>query len=366
MFGILDTFFWYVITVSILVFVHELGHYSFAKLFGIKVEQFSIGFGKELIGFNDRSGTRWKLSLIPFGGYVKLFGDFNPLRPINYEKLCINTKEEAESIFFFKPLWQKALVVFSGPLFNFLFATAIIMGILLKFGYVYVEPVISEVVKDSPAHKAGIKPGDRVEMVDGKHIKNFAELQYIIFMNVSPKLEFQIKRENELLMIDIYPEKLKIIDEVRYEQSTFFIGILANDIKKVDISITKALKVSTDKVIEMSRMMLKVLQQMIYGQRAIEEISGPIKIANYSKHSADAGYNHFLSFLAVISINLGIINLLPIPTLDGGYLMLYAIEALSMRRLPQYYYVVAMRVGFTIMVLLMIFVLLNDLKFLIS
>lgn len=356
----LQSVFWFLVLLTIVVFIHEMGHYLLARKCGVRVETFSIGFGKELFGFNDKHGTRWRISMLPFGGYVKMFGDFDPI--IDAQKDDAISDGDRKHAFHYKSLWQKAQVVVAGPLFNYLSAFIILVFLLTKNGIPFTEPVISEVLKDSPAAKIGLMKGDEITEINGSSIESFEDVRQIIMLNYKEQLEITVQRgENE--------EVFYLTPEIKQSKDVFgnvveipMIGVQATGMGVRELTFAEAVFKSLDQCVTLSAGMLKAMGQIITGERGTDQLGGPIKIAQYSAKSAEYGVDAFLWFIAMISINLGLVNLIPLPMLDGGHLLFYAIEAIRGKPLSQNIQFASMKVAFVLLIMLMLFVTLNDIR----
>ncbi len=386
---IIQNLFWFVIIISAIVFIHEFGHYYVAKKCGVKVETFSIGFGKEIFGFTDKDEVRWKFCLIPFGGYVKMFGDRNESSMPDHEKANEFTDEEKKQAFAYKNVYQKMAIVAAGPAANFILGI-ILFTILFKInGYSTTSSIIDIVVKDSPAMSAGLQKGDKIMEINDKKVKDFVDLQNIIAPSLNKKLKITICRDlensyqdmkkfsdscddlyknslssNELriLQIDTLTQKREIQNAFGESQEVAVIGIIPLTMaQESEVSIFKAFLAANVETYRFSKMILIAMKDLILGERSLKELSGPIKIAEYSGKTAQLGVMAMIWFTAIISINLGVINLLPIPVLDGGHLFFYLFEAIFGRPLPKKVQEFGFRIGFTTLVTLMIFTTFNDL-----
>ena len=343
-----------------LVTVHEFGHYIVARFFGVKAESFSVGFGRELAGWTDQRGTRWKISALPLGGYVQFAGDMNPASQPSKEWLALPAEERART-FQAKPLWQRTLIVLAGPLTNFAVAIAILAAFNLAYGKLVVPPVINEVMADSAAQEAGLRPGDRIVAVDGAAIESFEELHARVAPYPGDRIVLTIRRdERQSDIAFIIPE---VIERDRFGNS-FRIGRLG--VSSVAAQFTpvgplEAVALATRQTGGIVVMMANGVGQIITGQRSVDELGGPIKIAKYSGEQLSLGWQAFVSFVALISINLAFINLLPIPGLDGGHLAFYAAEAVRRKPVGPRSQEWAFRTGIAFVLALMLFVTINDL-----
>ena len=350
----------FVFILSVIVFIHEFGHYIIAKWCGVKIETFSIGFGRELFGFNDRTGTRWKFSILPLGGYVKMFGDMGEASTPDNSALSKMTKAQKTVSFHFKPLWKKALIVVGGPLFNFLTTITILTWFAFSNGIISTEPLVGEVIKDSAAQEAGLKTGDRFISVNGEPVATFGDIPMLIATNLGTKIVIEIKRGDKTFTIPLSPRVTKTEDGFGNEVEMPIIGIRSQKTTFQEVGLVKAVTHSVARTWYISTATLEVLGQLITGKRSTEQLKGPIGIAKMSGQATDAGTSSVLWFIALLSANLGLINLLPIPMLDGGHLVFYAIEAAQGRPLAQKIQIVAYKVGTVMLISLMAFTIVND------
>ena len=351
--------------ILVVVFIHEYGHYYFAKRFGVGVTDFSIGFGKELFGWNDKSGTRWKFCVIPLGGYVKFFGDRNVYSQADQEKVLKQySKEDQDKLFVLKPLYQRALIVFGGPLANFILAIFIFFSIYTFAGKDFTPAVINEVLKDSPAMVAGLKDNDIVVSIDGNKVKSIMDVSKYITMSTDEVINFTINRFDEDLIFRVKPNMVETEDNLGNKLTKRMVGIKLgaynNEINHVKLGPAKALFYSVNEVYYVSVSSLKYIGSMIRGSGDSSQLGGPIRIAKISGQVAEFGILPFISLMAYISISLGLINLFPIPMLDGGHLMFYGIEKVLGRPLSQKVQEVFFRIGMFLLLSLMFFTTYND------
>ena len=342
-----------------LVTLHEFGHYLVGRAFGVKADAFSVGFGKELAGFTDRRGTRWKLSALPLGGYVQFAGDMNPASQPSEEWLSL-PPEEREKTFQSKPLWQRALIVFAGPAMNFAIAIAILAAFNLAYGKLEIPPVVAAVQEDSAAERIGIEPGDRFVEVSGRPIENFNQLRSIVAPNPGATLDMVIERAGERRAISF--EVPAVIERDRFgnEFKVGILGVASGDGEVVPVGAGEALVLGVRQTGETVELMVLGIWQIVTGRRSVDELGGPIKIAKYSGEQLSLGWRQFVSFAALISINLAFINLLPIPALDGGHLAFYAAEAVRRKPASPRSQEWAFRTGIAFVLALMLFVTIND------
>jgi len=357
----------FIVLIVIVVFIHEYGHYYFAKRFGVGVTDFSIGFGKEMFGWNDKSGTRWKVCVIPLGGYVKFFGDRNVYSQADNDKIIKEySKEDQDKLFVLKPLYQRALIVFGGPLANFLLAILIFFSVYTFAGKDFTPAVINEVQKDSPAMVAGLKDNDIVVSIDGNEVKSIMEVSKYIMMSTDEFINFTVNRYDQDLTFRVKPNIVEGEDNLGNKISKRMVGIKLgaynNEVNHVKLGPTKALFYAVNEVYYVSTSSLKYIGSMIAGNGDTSQLGGPIRIAKISGQVAEFGILPFISLMAYISISLGLINLFPIPMLDGGHLMFYGIEKVLGRPLSQKTQEGFFRIGMFLLLSLMFFTTFNDLK----
>jgi len=355
------------VLILVVVFIHEYGHYYFAKRFRVGVTDFSIGFGKEMFGWNDKSGTRWKICMIPLGGYVKFFGDRNVYSQADNEKIIKEySKEDQKKLFVLKPLYQRALIVFGGPLANFLLAIIIFFSIYTFAGKDFTPAIINEVQKNSPAMVAGLKDNDIVVSIDGNKVKSIMEVSKFIMMSTDEFINFTVNRYDQELIFKVKPKIVEGEDSLGNKVNKRMVGIKLgaynNVVNHVKLGPVKALFYAVNEVYYVSVSSLKYIGSMIRGSGDSSQLGGPIRIAKISGQVAEFGILPFISLMAYISISLGLINLFPIPMLDGGHLMFYGIEKVLGRPLSQKVQEGFFRIGLFLLLSLMFFTTFNDLK----
>jgi regulator of sigma E protease len=358
--GFLFTVLMFVLVIGPLVFVHELGHYLVGRWFGVHAEAFSIGFGPELFAWNDRRGTRWRIAALPLGGYVRFKGDLNAASMADPAWLELPAEERNRS-FPAKPLGQRALIVAAGPITNFLFAILILAGFAVVYGERMTLPVIGQVVAGGTAAKADLRAGDRIVSVDGRSIDRFEDMSQHISMRADETIAIVFQRGSETIErsvpVGVVIEKDRFGNEYRIGR----IGIGSTRPEVRDVSLLKAPFIATEQTIAITRSMIDGLGQIITGRRSLEEMGGPLKIAQISGEQAARGPEALIFLIALVSINLGFINLLPIPILDGGHLLFYGVEAIQRKPVSPRVQELAYRSGFALLIGLMIVVTFNDL-----
>tara|TARA_Y100001970_G_C14066242_1_gene766833 strand:- start:4 stop:1113 length:1110 start_codon:yes stop_codon:yes gene_type:complete len=357
----------FIILILVVVFIHEYGHYYFAKRYGVGVTDFSIGFGKEIVGWNDKSGTRWKICFIPLGGYVKFFGDRNVFSESDQEEMIKKyNEEERKKLFVLKPLYQRSLIVFGGPLANFILAILIFSFIYMFSGKDFTPAIINEVQKDSPAEVAGMKKNDIILEIDNNKINSILEVSKLITMSTSEYIIFKVSRIDDEILLRVKPNLVAGEDNLGNKVNRRIVGIKLspynNEINHIKLGPAQALYHSFNEVYFVTTSSLKYLGSMLLGSGDSSQLGGPIRIAKITGQVAEFGIIPFLSIMAYISISLGLINLFPIPLLDGGHLMFYGFEKLLGRPLSQKTQEGFFRIGMFLLISLMFFATFNDLK----
>jgi regulator of sigma E protease len=352
----------FLIVLTILVFVHELGHFLVARFNNVKVEVFSIGFGAEIFGFYDSHGTRWKFSAIPLGGYVKMFGEGEIITGEGKDKERNLTEEEKAVSFYHKRLGQRAAIVFAGPLANFIFAVIVLAGLFFASGAPNLLAGVGTVQSGSAAEKAGIAAGDRVIMVAGQDIKWFKDLRQIVIENPNTPLSMEVIRSSTQLTLIATP-KVKVVAEGGVEKEIGLLGITPDPemVEYTNVGLMDAVVMGAERTYGLTVRILSAVGLMITGSVSKEELGGPLRIAQMSGQMAQGGLASMVFFLAALSINLGLINLFPIPMLDGGHLLFYFIEAIMGRPVNEKAQEYSFRFGLILVLLLMVFVTWNDL-----
>ena len=397
----------FAILLMVIVFIHEYGHFSIARLLGVRVEVFSIGFGKPFLKWVDKKGTEWRLAPWPLGGYVKFFGDLNPAsqaspevaeetqgdakpvttqfpRPGHEDEIArALTAEERKVCFHFKPLWARAAIVAAGPFANFVLAIAIFTGLFMGFGRSVLEPVIGAVSQDSAAYEAGFEPGDLLLSVNGREISQFNQLYDRVLLSGGEEMVFEIQRDGEQLTIPVTPRRVEDTDRYGNPIERWLLGI-APDGNAVEFKKYGFFAAMREGIVEVNRvlsMTIKYLGKIITGKENAEQLSGPLKMAQYAGQSVMSGFDDsayseppsfwtklkvslvdFISLAAVVSVSIGFLNLLPVPVLDGGHLLYYGYEALAGKPLGVRAQAIGFRVGIVLLASLMIFVTWNDIN----
>jgi len=355
------------VLILVVVFIHEYGHYYFAKRYGVGVTDFSIGFGKEIFGWNDKSGTRWKICWIPLGGYVKFFGDRNVFSQADQVELLKKYNQgDQKKLFITKSLYQRSLIVAGGPFANFILAIFIFLFIYMFVGKDFTPAIIDEVQKDSPAEIAGIKKNDIILEIDNNTVESILDVSKLIAMSTSEYIDFKVSRYEKKIQLKVKPNLVVSEDNLGNKIKKRMVGIRLspynNEINHVKLGPGQALIHSLNEVYFVISSSLKYLGSMFTGSGDSSQLGGPIRIAKISGQVAEFGIIPFISMMAYISISLGLINLFPIPMLDGGHLMFYAFEKILGRPLSQKTQEGFFRIGMFLLLSLMFFATFNDLK----
>jgi len=349
----------FLVLLTVLVFVHEFGHYWVARRCGVRVEVFSIGFGPELFGWNDKANTRWKVSAIPLGGYVKMFGEGaysgggaggTPL-----------SAEERQVSFSNKNLPRRAAIVFAGPAANYIFAIIVLAGLFMTIGQPYTPASVGEVVAGSAAAEAGLQSGDVFVRIDDTDVERFVDVQRVVRLRPEVPLEFVIRRDGKEFTQTITPKAGETVDISGRKSKIGLLGVTQKVEEYQRSGPLDAVGQAVEESVNLTADTFTAVGQIIFGQREVKELGGPIRIGQLSGDMARHGIVPFISFMALLSINLGLINLFPIPMLDGGHLLFYAIEAVRGKPLGERAQEIGFRIGLVVVLGLMLFVTLNDL-----
>jgi len=358
--GIIDYIVPFLVVLTVLVFVHELGHYLVARWNKVRVEVFSIGFGPELFGWNDRAGTRWKISVAPLGGYVRMFGEGDAAA--TGEPLAEMTAADRAVSFKHKRLPQRAAVVVAGPAANFIFAIVAFAAVFATVGQSVTIPVVGKVMPNSSAATSGLLPGDRFVSVDGTPISRFEQIQQIVGLNTGTPITIVVDRGGHDVSLNVAPRMVTETDRFGNKHRTALLGVQAKAGGMVRLDPATALWHATRQTWNVTAGTIEALGQMIDGRRSGSDLSGPVGIVRMSGEVAEGGVAALIAFMAVLSINLGLVNLFPIPILDGGHLLFYFAEAVRGKPLGQRAQEYGFRVGLALVLTLMVFATWNDLS----
>jgi len=363
----LTTLLAFVVVLTVIVFIHELGHFQVARWCGVAVKTFSIGFGKELYGWNDRHGTHWRIAAIPLGGYVQFIDDRNPASasagPSGDDNETL-TDEQRKGSFHLKPLWIRAAVVAAGPIYNFILAIAIFSGLFMLQGRTIMEARIAEVQPGTPAAAAGFEADDVILNIDGTEIEGFSDLQRIVSSRVGQELTFIVDRKGTELTLKATPELRELNDELAGKHRRPVIGIKASransKMTHIPVSPLAAIGLGAERTWNTAIGTLSYIGDVISGRQGAEQIGGPVRIADVAGKIAKKDWTFLINFTAFISVSIGLLNLFPIPILDGGHLMFYAIEAIRGKPLSENVQEYCFRIGLALILMLMFLGLWND------
>ncbi len=355
----------FLFVLTIVVFFHELGHFLVARWAGVKVLTFSLGFGPELAGFNDRHGTRWKISAIPLGGYVKFFGDESEAStPASAETLAGMTEEERAGSFHHKKVGPRAAIVAAGPIANFILGALIFAAMALYFGKPSTIARVDGIVADSVASASGFKVGDVVVAIDGKSIQSFADMQRMVSSNAGSALVFSVNRGGETVSLNATPALKEVKDPFGNKHKLGVLGIehkaQAGEAMTTPVGYGEALKIGVEQVWYIISGTFSFLGSVFVGTGSPAEVSGVLGIAKLSGQAASAGFQFIVQLCAVLSVSIGLLNLFPIPLLDGGHLLFYAAEVVRGRPLSERTQEVGFRIGLGLVLMLMVFATYND------
>ena len=354
----------FIFVLTIVVFFHELGHYLVARWNRVRVEAFSIGFGPELAGYTAASGTRWKLCAIPLGGYVKFLGDANAASATDHAAIARMGEDEREGAFEEKAVWQRALVVAAGPIANFILAIVIYTAMFSTYPDVRLLPVVKEVQENSAAAAAGLQAGDRITAIDGEAVDSFFELQRATVQSSDRKMVYTVERDGRSLDLDVTPRMTERTDEFGNTFKSGMVGIVADPSEEfrvtTDLSLTEAFAKGVGRTWYVIESTFGFFRELIVGKQDASELRGPLGIGQITSQVATLGIVELIGLAAVLSISIGILNLFPVPMLDGGHLVFYAIEAVRGRRVSERAQEIAFRIGFACVLLLMVFSTTND------
>jgi regulator of sigma E protease len=354
----------FLFVLSLVVFFHELGHFLIARWCGVRILVFSIGFGPEIVGFNDRHGTRWKIAAIPLGGYVKFFGDDSAASTPDTARLAAMDESEKSQSFVGQPVAKRAAIVVAGPMANFVLAIAIFASVFMLYGKQTMSARVDSVQADSAAAAAGLQPGDLVTAINGNTIADFADMQRVVSESAGQALQITVKRDGTERVLTATPtlsEEKDIFGNVRR------IGLLGirrstapEDLKFQPVSPPEAVWMGAQETWFVIDRTLSYLGGVVVGREAANQLGGPIRIAEMSGQVATLGFVALIHLAAVLSVSIGLLNLFPIPLLDGGHLLFYAVEAVRGRPLSERAQEVGFRIGLAIVLMLMIFATFND------
>jgi regulator of sigma E protease len=362
--GVVEYLIPFLFVLSLVVFFHELGHFLVARWCGVRILVFSIGFGPEIVGFNDRYGTRWKISAIPLGGFVKFFGDDNAASVPDNERLASMDARERTQSFMFQPVAKRAAIVVAGPLANFLLAIVIFAGVFMLYGKQTMSARVDSVQPGSAAADAGFKPGDLVVAINGHGVDSFADMQRVVGANAGEPLAVTVDRDGAQLVLTATPTLKEVKDNFGNVQRVGILGISRSmapeDLKLHPVAPPQAVWLAVQETWSVVDRTISYIGGVIAGREAANQLGGPIRIAQMSGQVASFGFVPLIQLAAVLSVSIGLLNLFPIPLLDGGHLLFYLIEGVRGRPLSERAQEVGFRIGLAIVLMLMIFATFND------
>lgn len=354
----------FLFVLTLVVFFHELGHFWVARRAGVRVLTFSLGFGPEIAGFNDRHGTRWRIAAVPLGGYVRFFGDEDAASTPDAARLSQMTAAERNESFFYKPVAWRAAIVAAGPIANFLLAIAIFAIVFMVFGKQVTAPRVDQINPGSAAEIAGFKPGDLVLEIDGAKVESFSDMQRIVGSHAGQPLAFTVARGDREVTLTATPELKEVKDPFGNSHRTGLLGIsrslAAGDVTTQRFGPVEAIGMGVQETWFVVARTFDYLGGLVAGRESADQLGGPIRIAQVSGQVATFGIGALLSLAAVLSVSIGLLNLFPIPLLDGGHLLFYAFEAIRGRPLSARTQDIGFRIGLALVLMLMIFATWND------
>jgi regulator of sigma E protease len=355
----------FLFVLTIVVFFHELGHFYAARRCGVRVEVFSVGFGRAIASWHDKHGTEWKIGWLPLGGYVKFFGDENEASSPDAEKLKELPDDARGDTLFFKPLWQRAIVVAAGPVANFILAIIIFASLYTLLGQRITDPVIGTVVENSAAERAGMKTDDLITAIDGDEVTTFSQVRRLVTVSAGVPLDFSLERGGVDLLLTATPDRVLEVDRFGNEYHVGRLGVSVNadenTIRHERYNPITAIWMGVEESYFIIEQTFVVLGRIIMGRESAESLGGPIRIAQLSGQTATLGFVALINLTAVLSVSIGLINLFPIPMLDGGHLAFYAYEAVFGKPMSERAQEIGMRIGLSMVMMLFIFVTWNDL-----
>ena len=357
----------FLVVLTVIVFVHEMGHYLVARWNGVAIHTFSVGFGRELVGWNDRHGTRWRISAIPLGGYVRFVGDMNPASVPDPEAAANVDPALAPRLFVNKNVWQRIAIVAAGPIANVLLTFLILYALLLGYGRYTIPPVISEVISGSVAEAAGFLPGDEILAVDGYAVRGFEDFQRYVATSPERLVVVDLVRAGAEQTLTLVPEAVEVEDRFGNDERIGRIGV-SRDVEDTDVTLyrpgpVEAVGMTFEEIRFIVQRTAAFLGDFFVGRGDVEQLGGPVKVAKVSGEVATLGFVALINLMALLSLNIGIFNLLPVPMLDGGHLLYYLVEAVRGRPLSMRIQEIGFRFGFALVLALMVFTLFNDTVF---
>jgi len=360
----------FLIVLTLIVFVHEMGHYLAGRWCGIGINAFSVGFGPELLGFTDRHGTRWKLSAIPLGGYVKFRGDEDAASIPDYDAFAALSAAEREKTFLGAALWKRAVTVAAGPIANFVLAIAIFAVMFTIYGRQIADPVVAQVRAGSAAEAAGVRPGDLLVALDGNPVRTFDDVRRYVSVRPEIGIVVTLSRSGETFDLPMVPQRTELTDQFGNKMELGIIGIVtdqeAGNFRVVEYGPVEAVGQGMVQSWHIVTGTFDYLSNLVTGRMKADQLGGPIRVAQASGQMATLGVAALLQLAAVLSVSIGLLNLMPVPVLDGGHLMFYAVEAIRGRPVGPGAQEIAFRIGMALVLMLMVFATWNDISMLLG
>ncbi|GLR49332.1 RIP metalloprotease RseP [Shinella yambaruensis] len=360
----------FLVVLTLIVFVHEMGHYLAGRWSGIGITAFSVGFGPELFGFTDRHGTRWKLSAIPLGGYVKFLGDDDPASIPDYDTVASLPEDVRKRTFLGAALWKRAVTVAAGPIANFVLAIAIFAVMFSIYGRQIADPIVAEVRPDSAAEEAGVRPGDLLVALDGNPVATFDDVRRYVSVRPELTITVTVRRDGQDLDLPMVPKRTEITDQFGNKIELGLIGIVTNqesgNFRVVEYGPVEAVGQGVLQSWHIVTGTFDYLSNLVMGRMKADQLGGPIRVAQASGQMATLGVAALLQLAAVLSVSIGLLNLMPVPVLDGGHLMFYAVEAIRGRPVGPGAQEIAFRIGMALVLMLMVFATWNDISMLLG
>jgi len=360
----------FLLVLTVIVFIHELGHFLVARWCGVRVLVFSVGFGPELFGYTDRRGTRWKVSAIPLGGYVKFFGDENAASVPDQAAVARMDEAARRDSFFYKTVGQRSAIVAAGPIANFILAIVIFASVFAVYGKQITSPRVDTVQENSAAAQAGFQPGDLILTIDGRRIESFSDMQRIVAVNAGRPLRIEVDRGGALQTLTATPATREVKDNFGNVSRIGVLGITRSmapgDVRTERVGPLQAVGMGFEQTWFVVDQTISYLSKVVVGRESADQLGGPIRIAQVSGQMASLGLMPILHLAAVLSVSIGLLNLFPIPLLDGGHLLFNAIEAIRGRPLSERAQEVGFRIGLALVLMLMVFATYNDITGLLS
>jgi len=355
----------FIFILTIIVFFHELGHFMVARWCRVKIETFSVGFGKEIFGWFDRHGTRWKVCWIPLGGYVKFYGDSNESSTPDNASLSQMSQADRQGSFHHKSLAQRSAIVVAGPMANFILSIVIFGSMFFFYGQNVIAPELGKVGTDTPAEIAGFQTGDLVKSIDGEEIDTFSDMKRIVVTSGGDTLEFIVERQGSTLPISVTPVLVKSVNRFGSEFTEVRIGVgpsenARENLKHIDYNLPQAIGAGTERTWFIVTSSMTFLGRIITGRESADQLGGPVRIAQISGEVAQFGMLALINLAAILSVSIGLINLFPIPMLDGGHLLFYAFEAVRGKPLGERVQEMGFKLGLVFVLSLMVFATWND------